>query len=167
MGQITYRLADIEDCYRLAVLKKEIWNTTYRGIYSDDKINNYDILRNTLKFKEIVNNPNIALYIAFDYEQIIGYMSCGEPYRSFRNFKQEIGLLYVRKEYQKKGIGRTFFTIGKEIIKSNGNDEFFISVNKYNTNALNFYLSMGGNIIHIDEDREDKSEVQIKLHYYT
>lgn len=167
MGQITYRLAKIEDCYLLAILKKEVWNTTYRGIYSDEKINNYNILNNVMHFEEIVHNPNINLYVATDNEHIVGYMSCGEPYRPFRNFEQEIGLLYILKEYQRKGIGRTFFTMGKEIIKSNGVDEFFISVNRYNKDALDFYVSMGGNIIHIDEDKVDKSEVQIKLHYYT
>ncbi|WP_099466594.1 GNAT family N-acetyltransferase [Konateibacter massiliensis] len=166
MGQITYRLAKRDDRYLLAMLKKEVWNTTYRGIYPDEKINSYDILRNSLKFEEIINNPNINLYVAADNEQIVGYMSCGEPCRPFRNFKQEIGLLYLLKEYQRKGIGRTLFTIGKDIIKSNGNDEFFISVNKYNIDALNFYVSMGGKIIHIDEDKEDKSKVQIKLHYH-
>jgi len=36
---------------------------------------------------------------------------------------------------------------------------------KYNANAIGFYIAAGGSIIHVDEDKEDKSEAQMKLHY--
>lgn len=167
MNNISYRDAQIEDCYLIAKLKGDVWNTTYRGIYTDQKIDNYDIKKNRAKFEKIVLNPDIASYVAVSKQQIVGFMSCGKPQRPFQDFQQEIGLLYILKEYQRKGIGKDFFSIAAKKIKSNGYNEFFISVNKYNLNALNFYIAMGGQIIHIDDDKdkEDKSEVQIKLLY--
>jgi ribosomal protein S18 acetylase RimI-like enzyme len=149
----------------LSHIKKEIWETTYRGIYSEEKLNNYDYDKQEQKFKDIINNPDINLYVTIDSNQIIGYMSEGKPYRPFKDFKQEIGLLYVLKEYQGKGIGKKLFDLAFNSIKDKGYKEFFISCNKYNYNAQQFYLKMGGEIIHIDEDKDDKSEAQVKIYY--
>jgi ribosomal protein S18 acetylase RimI-like enzyme len=162
---ISYRLATLDDCYEIAKLKGEVWNTTYRGIYSDNVLDNYDVERNIKTFESIINNPKTTLYVATDVENIIGFISCGEPYRPFLHYKQDIGLLYLLKNYQRMGIGKKLFSIAKENIFSNGYAEFFVSVNKYNKNAIEFYLAMGGNIIYTDEDMEDKKEAQIKLHY--
>ena len=43
----------------LSILKRNIWETTYRGIYSDDKINNYSYSDNEEKFLNIISNKNI------------------------------------------------------------------------------------------------------------
>ena len=165
MKNITYRIAEEKDCYEIAKLKGEVWNTTYRGIYSDEVLDNYDVERNKQTFEGIVSSPKIALYVAADGDKIVGFISCGEPYRPFLHYKQDIGLLYILKEYQKMGIGKKLFSIAKDIIKNNGYDEFFVSVNKYNKNAIDFYIAMGGSIIHTDEDKEDKREEQVKVHY--
>lgn len=159
------RLANENDCNELSRLKHEVWETTYRGIYPDDKIDNFDYEKNKNSFINIVNNPDIELYIVEDEEKIIGYMDFGIPFRPFEDYKQEIGLLYILKEYQGKGIGKRLFNIGYENIKKNGYDEFFVCCNKYNILAQKFYERMGGKIIHIDDDNEDMSIPQIKYLY--
>ncbi|MCL2773238.1 MAG: GNAT family N-acetyltransferase [Oscillospiraceae bacterium] len=165
MNDITYRIAAKEDCYEIAKLKGEVWNTTYRGIYSDKAIDNYDVEKNRQTFEKIIENPKISLYVAEDAGKIVGFISCGEPYRPFLQYKQDIGLFYILKEYQRIGIGKKLFSIAKADIINNGYNEFFVSVNKYNKNAIDFYIAMGGSIIHIDEDKEDKKDAQIKIHY--
>ena len=165
MKAIIIQEAEIKDCYVLAILKREVWNTTYRGIYPNEKLDNFDVERSKASFENIIANPNISLYIAKDNDRVIGYMDCGEPYRPFQKYKQEIGLMYVLKEYQKQGIGKKMFIVGRDKIQQNGFNEFFISCNKYNLNALEFYKKLGGKIIHIDEDNQDKSIPQIKFHY--
>lgn len=167
MKNIVIHEAEIKDCYEIAVLKRDVWNTTYRGIYPDTKLDNYDIEENAAKFEKIIANPDIFLFVARDSDRIVGYMSCGKPYRPFQNYEQEIGLLYILNEYQNLGIGKELFSTGFKKIKQSGYNEFFISCNKYNLNALEFYKKMGGKVIHIDEDTdtEDKSAVQVKFHY--
>ena len=44
------RLAVLDDARRLSEVKIACWNTTYRGIYPDDKLDNYDFDKNTEKF---------------------------------------------------------------------------------------------------------------------
>lgn len=158
MNHITYRKAQADDCYAIAELKGIVWNTTYKGIYSDEKLANYNIAKNQLIFEKIIANPDIELYVAVDDDRIVGFMTCGKPYKPFEQFQQEIGLIYILKKYQRQGIGKAFFDIARKQIRKNGYREFFLSVNKQNLNALNFYISMGGNIIHTDE-------TQIKIGY--
>ena len=57
------RLAVESDCYELSRLKLAIWNTTYRGIYPDEKFDNYSFEENEKKFIRIVNNPEVELYV--------------------------------------------------------------------------------------------------------
>ena len=159
------RLANENDCKELSELKHQVWTETYRGIYSDDKIDNFNYLKNEKSFFDLINNKSIDLYIVEDQNRIVGYMSCGTPLRPYKDYKQDVGLLYLLKEYQKKGIGKDLFNIACKSIKENGYKKFFISCNKYNTPAQAFYKKMGGIVDYIDDDNIDKSLPQIKFIY--
>ena len=143
----SFREACLADCYDLAVLKGKVWNTTYQSIYPQEKLTGYDVEKNKRIFESIVENPEISLYVATDEERIVGFMTCGKPYKPFREYGQEIGLLYILKEYQRRGIGRAFFHIAKRLVAERGYKEFFLSVNRKNIEAQKFYLAMGGEVI--------------------
>lgn len=159
MQQIIYRKATSNDCLEIATLKGIVWNTTYKGIYSDDSLANYDIPKNQGIFEQIVNNPDIELYVATDNDKIVGFMTCGKPYKPFQDFRQEVGLLYILKEYQRQGIGRQFFRIARKHVLAGGHDKFLVSVSKQNQNAIDFYSAMGGQVI-------DITETQLKLEFH-
>lgn len=158
MNMITYRKAEMSDCFSIATLKGIVWNTTYKGIYSDESLANYDVLKNQKIFEQIVNNPEIEVYVAINIDQIVGFMTCGKPYKPFADFQQEIGMLYILKEYQRQGIGKTFFNIARKQAVQNGYSKFCVAVNKKNYEAQKFYIKMGGNVI-------DTDETQIRLSY--
>ena len=164
MGYII-RLATENDCEELSKLKHNVWEQTYRGIYSDEKIDKYDYKKNSDKFLNIINNPDVDLYVVEDNKKLVGYMDCGVPYRPYKDYKQEIGLLYLLKEYQRKGIGKELFSIAFNKIKEKGYHEFFVCCNKYNTNAQGFYKKMGGILDVIDDDNDDKSIPQVRFLY--
>lgn len=160
------RLAKESDCVNLAKLRKEVWEETYRGIYNDDIIDNYNYADAINMFKNLLSCTNIFLYVVESKKNLVGYMSVGKPYREFRNYNQEIGLLYLKSSFQKRGIGRELFNIAKEKIKESGNKNFFISCNKYNVNARMFYEKMSGKLVFEDKDNfEDKRPVQVKYHF--
>lgn len=144
---ISLREACLADCYDLAVLKGKVWNTTYQGIYPQEKLVGYDVEKNKRIFESILENPEISLYVATDGEKIVGFMTCGKPYKPFREYGQEIGLLYILKEYQRQGIGGTFFCIAKKLVAERGYKEFFLSVNRRNYEAQKFYFAMGGAVL--------------------
>ena len=113
------RFATKDDCDELSRLKQQVWDETYRGIYDDSKIDNFDFEKNSAKFLNTVNNPDIELYVVEDNNRLVGYMDCGVPFRPYKNYKQEIGLLYLLKEYQKMGIGKALFNLAYNRIKEN------------------------------------------------
>ncbi|MBO5179358.1 MAG: GNAT family N-acetyltransferase [Clostridia bacterium] len=165
LENIKFRKATIADCPKLSYLKKEIYENTFRGIYPDKFIDNYDYDANVKKFESFVLSTEINLYVVTDSNEIIGYFEYGKPYRPFGDYTQEIGLFYLKKEYRKLGIGRQMFNLAYEEIKNTGVDKFFISCNKFNTNAQKFYEKMGGKIVHIDEDDANDGVPQIKFEY--
>lgn len=147
MEEIIYRKAVTEDCHELSILKRDVWNTTYQGIYPQEKLDNYDVQKNEEILKGIVLNPEIDLYVAQKQKKLLGFMTCGKPYRLFNEYNQEVALLYILKEFQRRGIGRHFIELAKEETRKKGFDEFILSVNSKNENAIAFYLAMGGIII--------------------
>ena len=157
------RIASYEDCRSLALLKRIVWETTYRGIYPDEKIDKYDVDLNENKFKNMIKEQSQRLFVILSHSKIIGYISCGKIMRAFDKHTHDIGLLYLLKEYQGKGIGRQMFEFAKKELKNQGLTEFIVSCNKYNIPAQQFYKKMGGQIIKIDEDNEDKSIPQVKF----
>ncbi|MDE6140978.1 MAG: GNAT family N-acetyltransferase [Bacilli bacterium] len=159
------RLAIKEDVKNLSKLKQLVWDETYRGIYDDDIIDNFDYTKSENSFQGIIDNASISLYVVESEDELVGYMSVGVPVRKFADYNQEIGLLYLRKDFQHQGIGRKLFNMGYNEIKNNGYANFFISCNKYNMKAREFYEKMGGKLIHEDEDIGNKRYIQAKYHY--
>lgn len=159
------RIATKDDIKNLAVLKQRLWSETFRGIYSDDLIDKFDYEKEEENFLNIINNDNISLYVVESNKELVGYMDVGVPIRGFDNYEQEIGLLYLRKDFQRRGIGKELFNLGYSEIKNKNYNRFFISCNKYNTNARKFYEKMGGKLIAEDEDNDNKRIVQVKYHY--
>lgn len=156
MSNIVYRKATAEDCYSIAELKGIVWNTTYKGIYSDETLIGYDVKKNEQIMRNIVNNSEIEIYVATD-DKIVGFMTCGKPYKPFKHYEQEVGLLYILKEYQKQGIGKGFFEIARKQVKEAGYNEFMVAVNSQNVNAIQFYMAMGGKIV-LSEEKQLRIE---------
>ncbi|MBE5755442.1 MAG: GNAT family N-acetyltransferase [Clostridiales bacterium] len=159
------RKATESDCKELAAVKLQVWETTYRGIYSDAKIDGYNYTEQEEKFKYLANSKDQHLYIATLNEKIVGYMCYGKALRPFKTYKNEIILFYILKEHQGQGLGRALFDFGYTKLKEMGTNQFIISCNKYNIPAQGFYAKMGGKLIHTDDDNENKSLPQVKFLY--
>lgn len=155
------RQAQKSECREIAEIKKRIWESTYRGIYPDSKIDGYDIKEQSEKFARLIDDKNLFLYVAEEDNNIAAYMCCGKRYRESHGENYEIFLLNVLKEYQGRGIGTALFYEGCNILKSMGANEALIACNKYNFSAQKFYESKGCKKFCVDDDREDKSLPQI------
>ena len=144
---VSFRKATEDDCLALSELKKTVWNSTYQGIYPQERLDGYDVKKNEEIFHGIVENPEIELYVAEVAGEIVGFMTVGKPYKLYEEYDQEVGLLYIRKDYQRRGIGRRFIDIAKVEVKAKGFDSFVLSVNSQNAGAIAFYTAMGGEIV--------------------
>ena len=154
------RLANISDCKELSYLKKEVWETTYRGIYSDEVIDNYDYVKREEKFNNLVSSNNQEVYVCSIDNKIVGYMVLGESlHEGLEGYDLTINDLGIEKQYRGMGIGKKFFDIAKS-----KNKKFFNCCNYYNSNARKFYERMGGKIVKTNMS-EDKQYCQVYYVY--
>lgn len=59
----TFRITTVTDAKTLAIIRKNVWAETYRGIYSDDMIDNFSYSLHEQKFTIQIENPDINVYI--------------------------------------------------------------------------------------------------------
>lgn len=157
--------ATLEDCKEIAKVKRQVWETTYRGIYSDAKIDGFNYEEQEEKFKKLVLSKKQDLFVAKQNGNIVAYICTGEPLRPFKTYNREIILFYILKEHQGKGLGRALYDFAYNKLKEIGTNQFIISCNKYNLPARGFYEKMGGKMVHEDEDQDEKSIPQVKFLY--
>ena len=150
-----------EYCGKLAIIKKKVWNTTYRGIYNNDELDNYDYKYHENKFLNKINDT----YVIFEDEEIIGYFSFGKPKYEYKDYKYCLNSLYILKEYQGKGIGREVFNYISDYCNKENIKKYFVNCNKYNTKALGFYQKMGGIICGLVDEGEEKSKHQYYIEF--
>ena len=150
MKDVIFRKATIEDCRNLSELKRDVWITTYTGIYPQEKLDGYDVDKNESIFRSFVERSDIELFMAEKNGEAIGLMTVGKPYKLSDEFDQEVALLYIRKNFQRMGIGRQFLEIAKDEVRRKGFDRFVLSVNEQNENAIGFYEAMGGKTVCLD-----------------
>ena len=161
---ISIEKAKIGECREIASVKRQVWESAYRGIYPDAKIDGFDIEKETEKFCALVSNPQIDLYVAKAEDKIVGYMAYGKNPRCPDADCDEIVLLSVLKEWQGQGIGKALFEFAKNQLQVMG-DHFILYCNKYNLPAQAFYKKMGCKVLSVDDDNPDRSIPHIKFIY--
>ena len=156
-----FKLADANDCHKLSILKKEIWESTYRGIYADEVLDSYDYKYHEEKFAKKISSDE-EVYLIFKEEEVIGYFSFGKPSYGYKNYQNSLNSLYILKEYQGMGVGSQVFEYLREYCLQQGITSFFTCCNMYNMQAFNFYLKMGG----VQTDYENFSPDKAAHQYY-
>lgn len=86
-----------ENVSAIIALRHQIWDTTYRGIYPDDMIDNFDWAWHREKELLRINDPAYSVYLLQKDQQNIGYLTISRI--------DEIVLqsLYILSEYQRQG----------------------------------------------------------------
>lgn len=87
---------------------KRLGQATYRGIFPDEMIDQYDLELYAAKDREKLQDPKRETYLLLDGEACVGYFSYGSNARG----KFWLYSMYLLPEYQRKGIGRTMMRRG-------------------------------------------------------
>ena len=133
---------DFKEIHELVMLVHKIHVENRSDIYKD--IDPLDI--NTFE-EEILNENNIYLVAEYNKE-IIGI--CFAEFKNVLNNKImkdqkiiHISDICVKKENQKKGIGKKLYNEILNLAKKSGIDSIELMVWGFNNNAINFYKSIG------------------------
>jgi len=155
--EIIFRIAEEKEASVIADLRQRIWDSTYRGIYSDKEIDCYDYKKHEIKDLERINDQTYAVYLIQNRlsGEDIGYFYFQD------NGKVHIQSLYLLPEYQHKGIGCTAFDLVKKYCCEHDYTAFTCNCNLHNTKARSFYEHMGGRITAIDSGHTNRKQDQV------
>ena len=164
---ITFRQTSLEDVITVVHLRQKVWDATYRGIYPDKMIDEFDYDWHLEAEKKRMRNPEFCCYLVLDGKEAVGYFSYGKISSDYwKNYCFRLHSLYLLPEYQRNGIGKAIFNhVGQACMKA-GYDRMCLDCNPYNKNAMGFYLHMGGIIVQVDTGHENREEDGITIGYY-
>lgn len=155
------------DAHLLAVTRRIVWEETYRGIYPDEMLDDYDAAFYTERDARRISDPRHSYYLFMDGESCIGYFSFG-PYNfgTYKDFALCLNNLYIRNGYKGLGLGKQAFVVIREYCAEQGIEKFFCGCNAHNHPAIGFYRHMGG--IQGDEPQftENKSDDIIHFEFH-
>ena len=149
LDTIHFISASENDVMSILNLRKQIWATTYRGIYPDSMIDDFDYAWHTDKEMRRISNPAYATYFITKDEFNIGYLTIR------KTDKVILQSLYILEEYQHQGIGKFAFKFINKYCKNYGTNSFICHCLPDNKNARLFYEKMGGKLIGEDLDNEE------------
>ena len=142
---VEFRIAEQKDASTLAATRKKVWDATYRGIYPDEMIDQYDLPAFAEKDYKRISNPENKVWLAMDGEDCVGYLVVGPcGFGRYKDFDFCLNSLYFLPPYQNMGLGRKAFGMTVAECRRRGLNRFFCSCNSHNHNAMGFYEHMGG-----------------------
>ncbi len=102
------RPAELADAEGIAFVKVKTWQTTYKGIYPEDKLKEMVIGDHTERWEKIIlsnkENDNIEVFVAENMEgEVVGFASGGK-YETTTPYDCEISAIYVLEKLQGKKI---------------------------------------------------------------
>jgi diamine N-acetyltransferase len=144
---ISFKICSLEDLPLLQVIGYETFNETFKHMNTPSNMDAYLEKAFTIeKLKQELSNPNSTFYFMFAEGNLAGYLKVNiENAQSewAASNSLEIERIYLKKEYQGKGLGRMLLNKGLELAETVGKDFVWLGVWEKNTGAIAFYKKMG------------------------
>ena len=153
MLNIDFVPAKASDAATISTLRQRIWDTTYRGVYPDAVIDDFDYDWHQQCDLKKISDPSFTVYLIKYREEDVGYFI-------FQDAGACVWLhsLYVLRKYQHRGIGKLAFSIIKDYCIEKEISRFVCNCSLHNENAMRFYQCMGGVVTKTDTGHENKQE---------
>lgn len=158
-SNVVFRRTREEDAAVIARLRQEIWATTYRGIYPDDMIDQFDYAWHIQKDAQRIKNPAYAVYLVMQEDQPVGYITL------HISAPAHLLSLYLRQEYQHQGIGRRAFAFIREVFQALGVSTFTCACQPDNVHAMAFYHRCGGRVVGEDLSNEESWQNSVTFQF--
>lgn len=138
------REARPSDLYNLAVLKQQVWISTYASDGLMDVYSKYVLSEYSAQAVQLsIADPSKRILLALQKDCLLG---CAEiqtiPMSPTNGFKPsiEISTLYILEKFQKQGIGKKLMNACIDQIKQLNHNMIWLTVYHKNKNAIDFYL---------------------------
>lgn len=133
MGNYTIKEAKVEDSEKAADLVWEVFLEFEAPVYSDEGTEHFKEGLNYNTMRERLVNDKNKMWLCFDKDTIVGVIRVRPPCH--------INLLFVKKEYHRKGIARALYNEAAKHYKAIGsNIEITVNSSPY---AVEAYRKLG------------------------
>jgi GNAT superfamily N-acetyltransferase len=160
---MTFRIANYKDHHAIANLHTESWQNSYRGILSDDYLDNRVVAERLNYWEGRMKNPksNQVILLSEEAEKLIGFVGFyGDDDAQFGTY---IDNLHVQKDLKSKGIGKTLLQeVVKWVNQNSENQKMYLWVYEANHSARAFYEKVGA-INHETLDLENPFDEGLKV----
>lgn len=142
------RKASENDAKEIAEIIVSSWKITYRGIISDDFLDNMSVEKMTNRWEENIKSPNESnnIYVYEEENKVLAIMRFGKV-DNMQSKNGEIHVLYVKPDLKRNGIGTKLVNYAKQNLLKQGYKKMEIWCAKGNEPSIKFYEKMGGKII--------------------
>lgn len=150
MEEVAFIPVKESEADQLGQLRQKAWSATYRGIYPDEMIDQFDYAWHKERDLRRIRNPQYENYFIQVNGKHIGYLTLknGESLMLYS--------LYLLPEAQGRGIGKRCFAFVSQYCASHQMQGFCCHCQPDNRNAMGFYQHMGGHIIEWDEGNAER-----------
>ena len=163
---IEFKRAVFDDLLLLAQTRQKVWATTYRGIYSDKSIDEFDFEWHVARDRRRMEDPNQDFFLVMDGENCVGYFYYGTPHVALHDHVFCLNALYFLPDYRGKGLGKQVFAHIRQVCQDRGISKFFNGCNTHNLPAQGFYEKMGGVVVKVCDGHDNPAEDQMYYEYH-
>jgi len=147
--KVGIRRARPGDAPAIARVRVDSWRTTYRGMIPDAYLDGMQVEASTALWDRVLTaGPNTTcVFVAVNDSDVVGF-SCGnrlvEPKHGF---DAELAAVYLRREFQRAGLGRQLVGAVAEAQRANQATGLITWVIAGNKAARTFYEGLGGELV--------------------
>ena len=131
------------DLLSLQEISRQTFFDTFGAVNSDEDMNRYLEVNLSLdQLTEELNNPSTSFFFAKSNNEILAYLKLNEAEAQTEKREVpsiEIERIYVRKEYQNRGVGQFLLDFSFQLTKDKKMKLIWLGVWEHNVSAIRFY----------------------------
>lgn len=143
MIKFDVQLVQKADLQALQEISRQTFFDTFGAVNSDEDMNQYLEVNLSLdQLTEELNNPSTSFFFAKSNNEILAYLKLNEAEAQTEKREVpsiEIERIYVRKEYQNRGVGQFLLDFSFQLTKDKKMKLIWLGVWEHNVSAIRFY----------------------------
>jgi GNAT superfamily N-acetyltransferase len=139
------RPATSRDVPEVARLHVDAWRATYRGLIHEAALFAHSYAEREALWNEALEAGSVtSLFVAESDGAVAGFAACGPTREPEPGFDGELYAIYLRTDYQGRGIGRALVETARSCLRQRGFQKMILWVLDGNAGADAFYERLGG-----------------------
>ncbi len=134
----------------IARVHVDVWRTAYVGIVSDRYLADLSYQSSETWWADILATPQTAActFVAETGEgEVVGFARGGLESEGDLTYKGELYTVYLLKDHQRKGVGRSLVSAVARSLLASRIDSMLVWTFEENSPACRFYESLGGRLV--------------------